>query len=196
MIVHLGVIMIAIAIAASRTYGTSGEVTLRAGEKGLFKGHTVELVAIRKVYTGTGEERRLKQTLADVRVDGGRIDTPALTKFSAAGMTVGTPSVQTGLLRDVYLTLVQPPQTDGGRAVIGIYFQPMTVWLWVGGLIMALGTLLAAIPGRRRRPSDPTSTLDAGRFELPPEATRPNAGLAEESTRTDDPERREPVAVP
>jgi cytochrome c-type biogenesis protein CcmF len=46
--------------------------------------------------------------------------------------------------------------------VIGVYLQPMTLWLWVGGLIMAFGTLLAVIPGRRRRPTDPTSTLDAG----------------------------------
>jgi cytochrome c-type biogenesis protein CcmF len=32
------------------------------------------------------------------------------------------------------------------------------VWLWIGGLLMAFGTLLAAFPGaRRRRPVDPVS---------------------------------------
>ena len=32
------------------------------------------------------------------------------------------------------------------------------VWLWVGGLLMFLGTFLAAFPGRRRRdPLDPVS---------------------------------------
>src|SRR3546814_9963237 len=33
----------------------------------------------------------------------------------------------------------------------------MALWLWVGGGIMAFGTILAAWPGRRRRPTDPTS---------------------------------------
>ena len=188
MIVHLGVIMIAIAIAASRTYGSSGEVTLRAGQKGVFKGHTIELVAMRKTYTGTGDERRVKKILADVRVDGGRVDTPALTYYSAAGTPVGTPSVHTGLVRDVYLTLVQQPTANGGNAVIGVYLQPMTVWLWIGGLIMDLGTLLAAVPGNRRRPTDPTSTLDAG-FERPPE----RAPSDDDRSASDV---REPVTVP
>jgi cytochrome c-type biogenesis protein CcmF len=35
--------------------------------------------------------------------------------------------------------------------------QPLVSWLWVGGLIMAMGTVLAAFPGRRRNPIDPVS---------------------------------------
>ena len=35
--------------------------------------------------------------------------------------------------------------------------QPLVVWLWVGGLVMALGTLLAVVPGRRRDPIMPVS---------------------------------------
>jgi len=36
--------------------------------------------------------------------------------------------------------------------------QPLIVWLWIGGIVMVLGTLLALFPGRRRRnPLDPVS---------------------------------------
>ena len=35
--------------------------------------------------------------------------------------------------------------------------QPMVLWLWVGGFVMAFGTVLAAFPGRRRNPLDPVS---------------------------------------
>jgi cytochrome c-type biogenesis protein CcmF len=38
-----------------------------------------------------------------------------------------------------------------------VMIQPMALWLWVGGGVMAAGTILAAWPGRRRRPTDPTS---------------------------------------
>jgi cytochrome c-type biogenesis protein CcmF len=31
------------------------------------------------------------------------------------------------------------------------------MWLWIGGLVMAGGTVLAAFPGRRRNPIDPVS---------------------------------------
>jgi cytochrome c-type biogenesis protein CcmF len=42
--------------------------------------------------------------------------------------------------------------------VIGVFVQPLIAWLWIGGLVMGLGTALAAWPGRRRRrPTDPAS---------------------------------------
>ncbi|MEL6893405.1 MAG: heme lyase CcmF/NrfE family subunit, partial [Actinomycetota bacterium] len=50
-----------------------------------------------------------------------------------------------------------------------VFVKPMILWLWIGGGLMAVGTLLAAFPGtRRRRAIDPvsapiaTSTGDAG----------------------------------
>ncbi|HEX3946390.1 MAG TPA: hypothetical protein VHW47_01740, partial [Acidimicrobiales bacterium] len=32
-------------------------------------------------------------------------------------------------------------------------------WMWAGGLLIGLGGLLALVPGRRRRPTDPVSSL-------------------------------------
>ena len=56
------------------------------------------------------------------------------------------------------MTLVQAPDRPGGPAVVGIIVQPLVSWLWIGGAVIALGTLLAAWPGRRpRRPTEPAS---------------------------------------
>ena len=70
-----------------------------------------------------------------------------------------TPSVKTGLTEDVFLTITRLPDEDDpeGPVVIRVLIEPMTLWLWVGGGVMAFGTLLAAWPGRRRRPTDPVS---------------------------------------
>jgi hypothetical protein len=39
-----------------------------------------------------------------------------------------------------------------------VFIKPMILWLWIGGAVMALGTLLAAFPGTRRRLAiDPVS---------------------------------------
>ena len=39
-----------------------------------------------------------------------------------------------------------------------MFVKPLILWLWIGGGLMAVGTLLAAFPGRRRRrPTDPVS---------------------------------------
>src|SRR5207248_3000897 len=73
------------------------------------------------------------------------------------GRAIGTPSVRSGPVDDVYLTVAAPPTTPHGPAVIGVTVQPLIAWLWIGGGLMGFGTLLAAVPGRRRRPTDPAS---------------------------------------
>jgi hypothetical protein len=35
--------------------------------------------------------------------------------------------------------------------------QPLVAWLWLGGVLIVVGSVLSAIPGRRRRPTDPVS---------------------------------------
>jgi cytochrome c-type biogenesis protein CcmF len=74
------------------------------------------------------------------------------------GMNVGTPSVKTTWRYDIYLTLEPPVKKDSGEARIKVFVKPLVMWLWIGGGLMALGTVLSAFPGRRRRrPTDPTS---------------------------------------
>jgi cytochrome c-type biogenesis protein CcmF len=152
MVVHIGVVVIAVAFAASSSYGHRREFRLDEGESARLSGHTV-------TYLGAGEVTypNRKAVVARVQIDGGRVYRPALNKFPFANQAIGTPSVRTNGIDDVYLTLVAPPREAGGQAVIGVIVQPLVMWLWVGGGIMAFGTLLAAVPGRRRRPTLPAS---------------------------------------
>ena len=43
----------------------------------------------------------------------------------------------------------------GDQATFRFFLNPGVMWLWVGGAIVALGGLLAAWPGRRRRTPQP-----------------------------------------
>ncbi len=91
-------------------------------------------------------------------LDGGDVYTPAITKYLRQGIDVPTPSVQTGVTNDVYLSLERGAVVGGDTATIRASIKPLILWLWIGGAVMAIGTLLAAFPGRRRRrPTDPVS---------------------------------------
>ena len=84
----------------------------------------------------------------------------AATLYLAVGQTVPTPSVRTGLTEDLYLTLTgtAAPAVDAATVRIKVEVKPFVLWLWVGGALMAIGTVLAAFPGRRRRlPTDAAS---------------------------------------
>lgn len=152
MIVHLGVILICVALAASNSYTRSQELSLVVGTPATFAGRTFELVEVREEVTD-----RSVAVVAAVRVDGRRVFEPAITRYTRVGMNVGTPSVRTGAGVDVYLTLEPPVRPGAAEARIKVFVKPLISWLWVGGFLMAGGTLLALFPGRRRRPTQPTS---------------------------------------
>jgi cytochrome c-type biogenesis protein CcmF len=152
LVVHLGVVMIAVALAASSAHATSSEVRLRKGEATTVNGYTL-------TYLGSSTERSAQKSTitAHVRVEKGDHDlgvyAPAISTYPNSTEGIGTPSVRTGVEEDVYLTLVSTPN-GGGRITLGVRVISMIVWLWIGGGVMALGTVLALAP-RLRRPTRP-----------------------------------------
>ncbi|MFZ9816283.1 MAG: heme lyase CcmF/NrfE family subunit [Ilumatobacteraceae bacterium] len=145
MVVHLGVILICVALAASNSFTRSQEIDLVAGKTARFAGHTFELMDVVEV-----RDQRSTSVRALVSVDGGKAYAPSITKYTRIGMNVGTPSVRTSFSHDVYLTLEPPVRQDSGQARIKVFVKPMILWLWIGTFVMALGTVLAVLPGRRR----------------------------------------------
>jgi len=152
LVVHLGVVMIAVALAASSAYSTSSEVRLQKGAHTTVDGYTL-------TYLGSSTHHSAQKTTitARVRVEHGDRDlgvyTPAISTYPNSTEGIGTPSVRTGVREDVYLTLVSSP-SGGGRITLGVRVNTMIVWLWIGGGVMALGTVLALAP-RLRRTSRP-----------------------------------------
>ena len=159
MVVHLGIILIAVALASSSSYVRAGEFTMKVGETVEFAGHTFRLDDLYDVA-----DDRSVGIKADIAIDGGQTYSPEITKFTSFGMDVPTPSVKSGPTNDIYLVLEAGSKPSTGEAKVKILIQPMIVWLWIGGLLCAIGTTLALFPGRhRRRPTDPVSApIDTG----------------------------------
>ncbi len=84
-----------------------------------------------------------------ISVDGS-IERPALTVFPFAGRTLGSSATRGSLIDDVQLSVVP---TDDETVIIRATIQPLIQWLWIGGILMAVGTALALVPGKRRRPT-------------------------------------------
>jgi cytochrome c-type biogenesis protein CcmF len=152
MVVHIGVVLIAVALAASGSFDTEREVTMKVGDTVEVGGHEIAYLGGRTVELSNKTSVR-----ARVAVDG-TVHEPAINRFPVGEQSIGTPSVATSPVEDVYLSLVKAPGDDADQTVgLRIVVQPLIMWLWIGGLVMALGTLLAAFPGRRRNPIDPVS---------------------------------------
>jgi len=153
MIVHLGVVLIAVAFAASSSYVKQAEFTLEKGKSVEIAGHEITYLGVIDVVEDTHTA-----TKAQVLIDGHGPYEPALNRFGRGSALLGTPSVRSTPVDDVMLTLLALPATPEDPASIRVIVQPFIVWLWIGGGVMAFGTLLAAIPSRLwRTPTDPVS---------------------------------------
>ncbi|MEX1105881.1 MAG: heme lyase CcmF/NrfE family subunit [Ilumatobacteraceae bacterium] len=168
MVVHLGVILIAVALAASNGYTRVGEFTLRQGEPVSFDGHTFELEQVRAFST-----ERSQGVKADISIDGGQAYAPAITRYTRMGTDIGTPSVRTGLTKDIYLTLEKAAPEGATEAQVKIFIKPLILWMWIGGALMAIGTVLSAFPGKRRIPTAPASAPVV--VDLPPDPVEEDA---------------------
>jgi cytochrome c-type biogenesis protein CcmF len=151
MVVHIGVVLVAVGLSAAAGFRHDGLVLLHRGQSATVAGHRVEFVGTRTVTSPSHSE-----LLAVLQVDGGGTFTPAISQFGSGTQTVGTPAIDSGWRDDVYLTIANIP----GRGAVWqfrVVVQPLVAWLWAGGALIVVGSVLSAIPGRRRRPTDPVS---------------------------------------
>lgn len=150
LIVHTGIVLIAVALVASSSYSTRREVRLTRGESATVAGFTLTYLGSR---TTESDQKTTVHARVRVERDGDDLGVyaPAISSFPGQTSGIGTPAVRTGLLRDLYLTLASSP-TEQGRVTVAVQVNPMVVWLWIGGGVVALGTLVALAPSLRRRP--------------------------------------------
>ncbi|MHB1709831.1 MAG: heme lyase CcmF/NrfE family subunit [Acidimicrobiales bacterium] len=151
MVVHIGVVVFAVGLASATAFGQRAEVKLSPGQTTTFAGHTLEFIGTRTVKTPSRSAFE-----AVLRVDGRGTYTPAITQFGAGTQDVGTPAIDTSWRGDVYLT-INAIATSGTKLTFGVVVQPLVMWLWIGGALLVFGSVLSAIPGSRRRPTDPVS---------------------------------------
>ncbi|HEU5044013.1 MAG TPA: cytochrome c-type biogenesis CcmF C-terminal domain-containing protein [Nocardioidaceae bacterium] len=148
LLVHLGVAVLAVGVAASSTYTTSVQRTLAAGDQATVGGVHAALVS-----TSRARDARDMSTAARIRLtgDGNQATvTPALRFFPAHDMTVTSPAIVNHVTGDVYVTLLAVDQ-KGSTATIRLAVNPLVGWIWAGGAIMVAGALLALWSRRRQR---------------------------------------------
>ena len=75
---------------------------------------------------------------------------PEKRTYNASGMPMTEAAIDTGFLRDLYVSLGEPIPDSNGAWAVRIYHKPFIDWIWAGCLLMALGGVLA-ISDRRYR---------------------------------------------
>jgi cytochrome c-type biogenesis protein CcmF len=146
-IVHAGIVVIIVALAISGTYRFEREVTLQRGE-------LMQLGDYGVVFDEVWAEEQVQRFVVGgtftVFHKGNEVGTmqPRLNYYPNAEQPIGTPEVRSTLKEDLYLTLMAFDREEGAHATIRVIVNPGVPWLWIGGMIVALGGILAVMPQR------------------------------------------------
>jgi cytochrome c-type biogenesis protein CcmF len=154
-IVHTGILVIAVGIAASATFRREDEWTIPRGATQDFGRYQIRFDSVWAVH----EARRDGVVAATTVSLQGTVLTrlyPRLNYYPTAMEPIGTPALRANMREDLYLVLLAYTQ-DGEHATIKAIVSPLVGWIWLGGGIVGLGALFALWPARKRDPPTPAA---------------------------------------
>ena len=159
-LVHLGIVLIAVAIIGNEFFQQNTNVTLANGE-------SVTLGRYEIAYTGLEPNRKANHVEYGARLmifdqKSGNTLGSILPRRNIYDKTPEQPTSEVGLrmtlIEDVYVVL-NGWEAGGSTATFTMYVNPLTAWMWIGGLVLVLGTLIASWPHPGRRRSEATSSV-------------------------------------
>ena len=145
-IVHIGIVVIIVGIAASRTFLSEGSFKLEQGQQASVAGYTFSAQSFER----TRDLNRMTVAATVVVTRGeDRVATlrPAKHQYLSSGESGDEIAIVGGLRRDIWVNLAG---LRDGVATIHVFVNPLVSWIWFGGLLLLAGSVVAAWPQRRR----------------------------------------------
>ena len=146
---HVGVAVTVLGIVMVKNYESERDVrmapgdTVKAGDYVLrFKG--VESVPGPNYTAARGDLDLIRDGQVVLQLQ------PEKRKYLSSAMPMTEAAIDSGLTRDVYVSLGDPLDGEDGAWSVRVYYKPFVAWIWAGALLMALGGLLAASDRRYR----------------------------------------------
>lgn len=166
-IIHLGIVMIALGIIGDAYFKEETQGTINVGQSLSVGGYSLRFDGL-KTYPGS-DGRDIYDASTSLYKGDRLIRSlhPRRDFFITQNQPVTVPGVYSTPGADVYTLLLD--WGDGGTsATFKIYINPLINWVWIGGIVMILGTLIAAWPARNQG--------QEATYVLRPEALQPVTG--------------------
>ncbi|HSB97291.1 MAG TPA: cytochrome c-type biogenesis CcmF C-terminal domain-containing protein, partial [Spongiibacteraceae bacterium] len=148
LIAHIGFSVSVLGVGLTTAYTEERDLRLAVGE------HT-QLAGYDFLFAGTepvrGPNYSAERGLVIVARDGKQLAElhPEKRRYNARRDQVMTEAdIDAGLFRDIYVALGEP--LENGAWAVRLHYKPFVRWIWLGGLLMALGGGLTVCDGRYR----------------------------------------------
>jgi cytochrome c-type biogenesis protein CcmF len=146
--IHLGILVIAVGVTGSQAWSLHREATLKKGEAVELAGYKFQFdgLAAREASNHFVVESTFTVTNGKAHAEAMR---PAKKFYPQEQSPIAHVDYRLGFMEDLYLVLGDI-ERDGSQATVKMQVNRMVSWIWIGGLVLTLGTVLAILPDRKK----------------------------------------------
>ena len=147
-IVHLGMVLLFIGFAGL-AFRTDVKGLLGEGDLLRVKNYLLHCDGL---VNGENANYEFTRALLTVTKDGRAFGTlhPEKRFYKASQQPTSYVAIHPTLSEDLYVVLAGLDQ-DTGKGIVEVFVNPLVMWVWIGGVVVFLGTLLALVPSRVER---------------------------------------------
>ena len=147
-IIHIGMVCLFVGITGSSAFKVEKLETIRKGESFTIKDYQLELVGVDSYPT---QNKYITSATIAVHREGKKIGTlrPEKNFYPSQEQSFTEVALRSTLKEDLYVILTQYSQD--GSATFKVVVSPLIMWMWLGGVVLVAGTILAMWPGRREK---------------------------------------------
>jgi len=151
---HLGIAVFIVGVTLVSGYQTEQDVKMAVGDTVHAGGYEFKFNGVTQITGPNYIAGRAEMIVSKNGVETLRLY-PEKRNYSASGNVMTETAIDTGFLRDLYVSLGEP--VGSGSWSVRVYYKPFVDWIWGGALLMACGGGLAlsdrryAIAARKQR---------------------------------------------
>ncbi len=152
-VIHLGVALMALGIIGIEMFQTETQGTIKPGESMALAGYTITFRDLQEFDVADG--RNVARAVVDVYKGDTYLTElhPRRDYYYQQQQPMTIPGVRSTMEDDVYVLLADWEPISANGATFKIYHNPLVNWMWLGGLVFILGTMVAAWPDKDPEPS-------------------------------------------
>ena len=147
-IIHLGMVLLFVGFAGL-AFKSDRKALIQEGDLLHIKDYLLRCASFTSGDTPNYLYQRARFSVAK----GGRaigVVEPERRFYKASQQPISHVAIRSTLAEDLYV-VVAGQDADSGKAVVEVFVNPLVAWVWIGGVVVLLGTLLALVPSRVER---------------------------------------------
>lgn len=148
--IHLGVIIMAFGIVGVEIFQQETQIQLQQGESMSLGRYEMQFMGMSE-FAGP-DDLIITQATVDVYENGTYVTTlnPRTELYTRTQQPMTIPSSRSTIFDDFYVLVVNWEGVSATAATFRVFLNPLINWVWAGGFVFVIGTMIAAWPEEQK----------------------------------------------